>query len=64
MNVIGTGFDSLKFSAVGISDSYGGSLDAISLTAAIPEPATWAMMILGFFGVSFMAYRRRKSIAA
>jgi hypothetical protein len=28
-------------------------------TAAIPEPSTWAMMILGFAGVGFMAYRRR-----
>jgi hypothetical protein len=28
-------------------------------TAAVPEPSTWAMMILGFAGVSFMAYRRR-----
>jgi hypothetical protein len=26
---------------------------------AVPEPSTWAMMILGFFGVGFMAYRRR-----
>jgi hypothetical protein len=26
--------------------------------AAVPEPATWAMMILGFAGVGFMAYRR------
>jgi uncharacterized protein (TIGR03118 family) len=25
---------------------------------AVPEPSTWAMMILGFFGVGFMAYRR------
>ena len=25
---------------------------------AIPEASTWAMMILGFFGVGFMAYRR------
>jgi PEP-CTERM motif len=28
--------------------------------AAVPEPSTWAMMILGFFGVSFMAYRRKR----
>lgn len=27
--------------------------------AAVPEPATWAMMVLGFLGVGFMAYRRR-----
>jgi hypothetical protein len=26
---------------------------------AIPEPSTWAMMVLGFFGVGFMAYRRK-----
>ena len=26
---------------------------------AVPEPSTWAMMILGFFGIGFMAYRRR-----
>jgi hypothetical protein len=28
---------------------------------AVPEPSTWAMMILGFAGIGFMAYRRRKS---
>ena len=27
---------------------------------AVPEPATWAMMILGFAGVGFMAYRRSR----
>jgi hypothetical protein len=31
---------------------------------AVPEPSTWAMMILGFAGVGFMAYRRRKPAAA
>jgi hypothetical protein len=30
---------------------------------AVPEPSTWAMMILGFLGVGFMAYRRRSSSA-
>jgi hypothetical protein len=29
-------------------------------TAAVPEPSTWAMMILGFAGVGFMAYRRSR----
>jgi len=29
------------------------------VTAAVPETSTWAMMILGFFGVGFVAYRRR-----
>jgi hypothetical protein len=26
---------------------------------AVPEASTWAMMILGFFGVGFLSYRRR-----
>lgn len=32
--------------------------------SAVPEPSTWAMMILGFVGVGFLAYRRRQSTAA
>jgi hypothetical protein len=31
--------------------------------AAVPEPATWAMMILGFAGVGYMTYRPRKVAA-
>ena len=31
--------------------------------AAVPEPSTWAMMILGFAGVGFMAYRRKSKPA-
>jgi hypothetical protein len=27
--------------------------------SAVPEPSTWAMMILGFAGIGFMSYRRR-----
>jgi PEP-CTERM motif len=27
--------------------------------SAVPEPSTWAMMILGFLGVGFMAYRKK-----
>jgi len=30
---------------------------------AVPEASTWAMMILGFFGVGFMAYRRRNQMS-
>jgi hypothetical protein len=32
---------------------------AFAPVAAVPEPSTWAMMILGFAGIGFMAYRRR-----
>jgi PEP-CTERM motif len=34
---------------------------SLPLTSAVPEPSTWAMMILGFFGVGFMAYRRKQN---
>jgi hypothetical protein len=30
----------------------------------VPEPSTWAMMILGFGGVGFMAYRRKRNGSA
>jgi hypothetical protein len=32
---------------------------AVTGVAAVPEPSTWAMMILGFAGIGFMAYRRK-----
>jgi outer membrane lipase/esterase len=32
---------------------------ADAFVATVPEPSTWAMMILGFAGIGFMAYRRR-----
>jgi hypothetical protein len=31
--------------------------------AAVPEPSTWAMMLLGFAGVGYVTYRRRKVAA-
>jgi hypothetical protein len=31
--------------------------------SAVPEPSTWAMMILGFVGLGFMAYRRRGQVS-
>jgi hypothetical protein len=46
-------------------DKYAG-LDDVSITptiAAVPEPSTWAMMILGFAGVGFMAFRRKSKPA-
>jgi hypothetical protein len=36
----------------------------INLTAAVPEASTWAMMLLGFAGVGFMAMRKRNGETA
>jgi hypothetical protein len=30
--------------------------------AVVPEPSTWAMMILGFAGVGFTAYRKKNKM--
>jgi len=35
----------------------------VTQVAAVPEPSTWAMMILGFVGIGFMAYRRKSKPA-
>jgi PEP-CTERM motif len=29
----------------------------------VPEPTTWAMMIIGFFGLGIMGYRRKSKVA-
>ena len=30
-------------------------------TTSVPEPSTWAMMLLGFAGLSFAGYRRARA---
>lgn len=40
--------------------THGGAIRYVGsgVASAVPEPATWAMMVLGFLGLGFMAYRR------
>jgi hypothetical protein len=52
---VGFGLTSVTFNQV---DGVDGAILA-GLTVAVPEPSTWAMMILGFAGIGFMAYRRK-----
>jgi hypothetical protein len=47
-------------------DNSGGDMfDFISITTgfagAVPEPSTWAMLLIGFAGIGFMAYRRKQN---
>jgi hypothetical protein len=56
--VTGTGNDTLKFAATGNSNSYGGNIDNVALSA-VPLPGAallFASSLLGFIGAS----RRRK----
>jgi hypothetical protein len=53
-------FDSSSIEALfGVTSNLEGTVT--SFTAAVPETSTWAMMILGFCGVGFMAYRRKQN---
>ena len=37
---------------------FGAALDSVSVIRAVPEPSTWAMLILGFFGLGGFLRRR------
>jgi len=47
----------------GNSNFYYNSIGFNATTSAIPEPATWALMILGFAGAGSMAYRRKRNVS-
>jgi hypothetical protein len=72
--LVGTFFIPLDAIALTVSGTFGNSvIDSSSgvnvclgdgpcgAVGAVPEPSTWAMLILGFAGIGFMAYRRRQS---
>ncbi len=52
------GLSTLKFSARGTSDSYGTSLDKVSLISAVPEPETYGMLLAGLALVGVVARRK------
>jgi PEP-CTERM motif len=45
--------------------STGLAIDQISVNVAlVPEPSTWAMLLIGFAGIGFAAYRKRNLVTA
>ena len=53
------GSSTLQFVGVGTSDSLGGSIDAVALNTAVPEPETYALMLAGLGIIGFVARRRK-----
>jgi uncharacterized membrane protein len=52
---------SLNTYAYGIND-LGEIVGQADPTSAVPEPSTWAMLLIGFAGIGFATYRRRHSV--
>jgi hypothetical protein len=50
-------------SDVGAAHLFAGEGTANFTVSAVPEPSTWLMIILGFAGIGFMAYRRKSKPA-
>ena len=50
----------LQYANVGTPGVLGGNLTITQVAAAVPEPASWALMLLGF-GAIGVAMRRRKA---
>jgi len=55
----GPGVD-LTFTYALTADGPGGYGVDFVVGGAVPEPSTWAMMLIGFAGLGFAAYRRRE----
>jgi hypothetical protein len=45
-------------SGISFEGNFAGTL---TIAAAVPEPSTWGMMLLGFCGLGFIAYRRKQN---
>lgn len=61
VQALGTGLDVVKFVAGGKQDTYGGSLDNVSLVAApVPEAGTLSMVLAGLVAIGLMMSRQRR----
>jgi len=57
--ILAAGTYYLDFVQTGPGSLTNGRLTGDITVSAVPEPATWALMLLGFAGVGFAAYRRK-----
>lgn len=61
------GSAAISFVSLDLDAGFAGSqqlqVSDFTVTAGVPEPSTWAMMIFGFCGLGFMAYRRSSQFA-
>lgn len=60
---VSSGFDNTDFGAFTLTITGPGNVIGGSTTGAVPEPASWALLIAGF-GLTGAAMRRRRQVAA
>jgi hypothetical protein len=60
-NDAGGGFSNTLYFTAGPVGESEGLFGALSV---VPEPSTWAMMLIGFAALAFAGYRRAQKIAA
>ncbi len=60
---LGAGAHTISFNETDDRNFFSAGLDNASLSAGVPEPATWTLMI-GGFGLAGAALRRRREVAA
>jgi len=60
--LLGAGNYVLSFQPSTTAPVKGDSFSEVLQVSAIPEPATWAMMLFGFFGLGLLAYRRDRRV--
>lgn len=58
--IVQAGLYTLSFTVENFAQNGGNpsALDVAATVSGVPEPSTWAMMILGFLGLGFMGYRK------
>jgi hypothetical protein len=57
-----TTFTTVAFNS-GVGEASANVTGNFFYVAAVPEPSTWAMIILGFAGIGFTAYRRKSRLS-
>lgn len=58
-----TGSDVGAFTSLRLTSSSNAfEIDNLAINSGVPEPATWAMMLVGFVGVGFGLRRQRSRL--
>jgi hypothetical protein len=63
-DILYTGSESSPTFKTGTFDITDDEFDYVLTIGSVPEPSTWALMLLGFAGLGFAGYRRSMKVAA